>query len=599
MTNSVAIVDSLVTPSDEAAFVANLWDKWEKQRKGWLELKREYFQYVFATDTTHSDVGKEGWQHSTTIPKLCQIRDNLAANYMSGLFPHDNWLTWRAYTADSAKKKKARTIKAYMENKLREANFRTEIGKVINDYIDFGVCYAYADFEANYKKDMFGQEIPQFIGPVATRISPYDINFDLTARSFEEAPKIVRSVKNLGDIAKMAKTSPDQAFWQDVLNRRLEIRRGLGGIKAEDFNKQYAYQIAGFGSLHEYYGSDTIEILEFWGDYYNSETGELKEGQVMTIVDRSFVARAEDIPSWMGTAPIVSCVWRERPDNLLGMAVGDNLIGLQYKLDHLENMKADAIDMSVMPPLASRGVVEEFTWGPNEVIDLGEDGQITELGKNLNGVYSASAEMQMIEDRMELYAGAPREAMGFRTPGEKTLGEYQGLTNAANKIFQEKITNFELNFLEKLLNLMLETATRNLDVTDTISFKDTEKKFEKFEEITKADITARGVLRPVGARHFSKQSQDFQNVMTVFNSALGQMVAPHTSTIELSRFVEDSINLQGYDIFEKNVAIVEQMEQQGEMAAAQEEFEMEQSAPGIDETEMLNQAEQSVIGGLR
>ena len=32
---------------------------------------------------------------------------------------------------------------------------------------------------------------------------------------------------------------------------------------------------------------------------------------------------------------------------------------------------------------------------------------------------TAASEMQLIEDRMELYAGAPREAMGIRTPGEK------------------------------------------------------------------------------------------------------------------------------------------------------------------------------------
>ena len=48
--------------------------------------------FLFATDTSKTSVGGLPWKNSTTLPKLTQIRDNLHANYMSAVFPNDNWL---------------------------------------------------------------------------------------------------------------------------------------------------------------------------------------------------------------------------------------------------------------------------------------------------------------------------------------------------------------------------------------------------------------------------------------------------------------------------------------------------------------------------
>jgi hypothetical protein len=98
------------------------------------------------------------------------------------------------------------------------------------------------------------------------------------------------------------------------------------------------------------------------------------------------------------------------------------------------------------------------------------------------------------------------------------------LATAAGRIFQTKVTSFEMNLLEPLLNDMLESSRRNLNVADVIRVTDGELGIEKFLSITKEDITADGVVRPIGARHFAKQSQDLQNLMQIFNSPIGQMI---------------------------------------------------------------------------
>ncbi|GAF98755.1 unnamed protein product, partial [marine sediment metagenome] len=175
----------------------------------------------------------------------------------------------------------------------------------------------------------------------------------------------------------------------------------------------------------------------------------------------------------------------------------------------------------------------------------------------------------------------PREAMGVRTPGEKTALEVQTLSNAAGRIFQEKTTNFEINLLEPLLNDMLESARRNIDGSDIVRIKNTELGITEFLSITRDDITANGLIRPVGARHFSKQAQDLQNLIGIFNSPIASLIAPHTSATALTNFVNDVTGLSGYNIFSANVAVFEQQETASTAGRVQEEALVQDTAPPV------------------
>lgn len=262
----------------------------------------------------------------------------------------------------------------------------------------------------------------------------------------------------------------------------------------------------------------------------------------------------------------------------------DNLVGMQYRIDHLENAKADAFDLVIQPPLLIQGDVEQFVWGPSAEIHVMEGGNVQPLSANMNAIITATNEISHLEDKMELYAGAPRDAMGIRTPGEKTAFEVNSLMTAAGRIFQEKATNFEVELLEPLLNSMLEIARRNLDGSDIIRVMDNEYNAQQFLTITKDDIVAAGIIRPVGARHFAKQQQDLQNLVGVFNSPLGQMLTPHTSALAISEFVNQVIGLKAYAIFAPNIGIEEQHETQAAINQSQEDLQVEQNVklpPGV------------------
>lgn len=580
MSVKVAELSVLFNQDNEAAWVSNLWDKFNQQRAGKIEEWKELRNYIFATDTSTTTNSSLPWKNTTTIPKLCQIRDNLHSNYVSALFPNDNFVKWEAHSQEAATKKKSQAIEQYIANKARLSNLKTTYSKLLYDYIDYGNAFVTTSYVNEYKELPNGERVTSFMGPKSYRISPLDIVFNPLADSFEDTFKIVRSIKTLGELKKLAMDEPDNAFWGSVMERRQHLRTRLGGYSKEDFDKAVGYQADGFGNMYEYYMGDYVEILEFFGDFHTKD-GVLETNKVLTVVDRSYTARVDDIPSWQGSSPIRHVGWRVRQDNLWAMGPLDNLVGMQYRLDHLENLKADAMDLLVHPPLKIIGEVEEFMYGPSAEIHIDENGDVQELGKNLSGVISANNEIEATEMRMEMYAGAPREAMGVRTAGEKTAFEVSQLATAGSRIFQEKITNLEVNLLEPNLNDHLEVSVRNLDQTDVIRVIDDDIGVQQFLSITKEDITANGKIRPIGARHFAKQAQDLQNLMGVFNSPIGQMVMPHTSAKVMTDVISDIIGLDGYDLFEANVSIKEQQELQSVAQQAQSDLQGEMEATNI------------------
>src|SRR5688572_2428558 len=101
MSKVLNVCGELVVPHVLATRIATKFDEWkgsrQKKEKDWSEVRN----YVFATDTTTTTNKKLPWKNKTTRPKLCQIRDNLHANYMAALFPTEDWFNWEAASAES------------------------------------------------------------------------------------------------------------------------------------------------------------------------------------------------------------------------------------------------------------------------------------------------------------------------------------------------------------------------------------------------------------------------------------------------------------------------------------------------------------------
>jgi len=564
---------SLIAPHALATEIADRWTIWNNSRQQKIEEWKEIRNYIYATDTRTTSNSKLPWTNSTTTPKLTQIADNLHANYFSALFPQKRFFRFEASDQEANTKNKRDVIQAYMENKIRQSDFENAVSKLINDYIQYGNCFATVDFVRDYTEYEDGERAVNYVGPKLVRISPFDICFNPLAASFIDSPKIVRTLLTKGEVKRKIDETVDNAYMNDIFEKMMHNRSYATGNDV-DVHKSEGFLADGFSDIKQYFESDYIEILTFYGDMYDADTNQFMKNRVITIVDRSYVLSNEQNPSWLGKASVFHVGWRDRPDNLYSMGPLDNLVGMQYRIDHLENLKADVFDQIAYPILKIRGDVEDFDFEPAARIYMGEEGDVGYLAPDATAL-NADFQIQNLENKMEMMAGAPREAMGIRSAGEKTAFEVNQLMTAAGRIFQHKTAHFERVFLEPILNAMLEAARRNMDYADTIRVLNEDTGVFFFEEITKEDIKANGKIVPMGARHFAERAQRVQNITQLYQLKLADpAIAVHMSGKEFARILADELGEP--TLFAENVAILEQMQTEKMSIEAQVQLEEEQ-----------------------
>ena len=590
MAGTTIDLDGIIDPHALAVDIASRWSTWNNARSGKVEEWKELRNYLYATDTRTTSNNKLPWSNSTTTPKLTQISDNLHANYFAALFPQKRWMKFEAEDAASDVKIKRDIIQSYMENKLRQSDFINTTSKLINDYIQYGNCFATVDYQRKITEYEDGDRVVNYVGPKLVRISPYDICFNPVAAEFADTPKIIRSVLTLGEVQRMAESGVNKEYMSEIFNKMLVNRSSAQGADV-DSTKSQAFVADGFSNISEYYESNYVEMLTFYGDIYDTETGKFLNNRIITVVDRSYVINNEENPSWLGRDPIFHVGWRDRPDNIYSMGPLDNLVGMQYRIDHLENLKADVFDQIAYPVLKIRGDVEDFDFEPNARIYLGDEGDVGYLVPDSTAL-NADFQIQNLEAKMEMMAGAPREAMGIRSAGEKTAFEVSQLMTAAGRIFQHKTAHFERVFLEPILNAMLEVSRRNMDYEDVAKVLNEDTGLYFFTEITREDLKANGKIVPMGARHFAERAQRVQNLTQMYQLKLSDpTVAAHLSGKEFARLMADELGEPA--LFSENISVTEQMETQKVALDAQVEFEAQQeeaSEQGMEELPPVEEA---------
>ncbi len=573
MTGKVLELENILSPDLLATRLTERYIEWDTLRNQWKVDKEEIRRYVYATDTSSTTNVTNPWKNRTTIPKVCQIRDNLYSNYTATMFPKRKWLVWEADEKDSAQVAKRDSIVNYMSWCIEQPTFKHEIDKIILDYIDFGNCFATVEW-VDHRVQQPGKTQSGYVGPAIRRISPLDMVFNPIAEDFQSSPKFIRSIVSMGelkDLLMRMSNDENQEEYHKLYDYLKNVRYRARTFEGDWSQRDRLYAVDGFSSFRAYLLSDYCEVLTYYGDWYDHLTDEFQKNRVITVVDRHKLIGNKPNPSFFGQPPIFHVPWRKRQDNLWGMGPLDNLIGMQYRVDHLENLGADIWDFAAYPVQKVKGFVEDFVWQPGEKIFTSDEGDVDVIQPEVS-ILQGEQKIGMYLDTMEKMAGAPGEAMGFRSPGEKTKYEVQRLENASARIFQNKINQFEEHIIEPLLNAMLELARRNLTEAITIKVFDDELKVASFETLSVEDITGVGRIKPIAARHFAEQAELVQNLTSLTGSGLWPTVQPHFSGIKLAKILEHVFDLADYEVVLPFVALAEQAEGQNQAQQLQQQM---------------------------
>lgn len=581
--------EQLTRVDDLAAFVGNQYEEWYSAFRPLHEKWDEIEQYLFATstrETSNANVGgfsseegnRNGFSHSTHYPKLCNCRDLLSSQYLDALFSTDDWLRFKGYDQSSSTLEMRKKAQEYVLTKWRLSASDVEVQRLIDDWIDTGNSFAFVDYIQ--ETEPVDEDLKGFgyHGPKLYRINPRDIVFNVLSPSWDRSPKIVRSIKTLSELYRDAEDHPELGYSSEILDLIRQKRITAKPMHAHDINKHKQIQKCGFGTPAQYLKSDYVEILEFYGDMMFGH--EYLKDHVITIVDRQVVLRKQPT-----NVKIRHCAWRRRRDNLMGMSPLENVVGIQYTINHLYNMFADLLDESLIPTVIKIGDIQE-TGIPkfggilnSEYSSDSMEGKVDFIRPDAS-IFQANFGIEMLENKIESYVGAPRELGGIRTPGEKTAYEVEQLQQAAYRLFNNRILAFQKEFLEPLVNDFLIVGRRNLSGLDLIEQRDQDLGIDVFTQITKEDLTVNGKLIPVGARHFIERNKFLREATQFFqNLAQDPEVQQHFSSVKTAEMLERAMDVSNFKVFEPFVRITERQESARMSQAAQAQVIEEAGVP--------------------
>lgn len=576
-----------------AGSIAGIWDTWNSARKTQLELWKEVDEYRFATKA--SDLG---FDHTTHIPLLHEIDEDLGAILYATAFPHDDFLDFKPLGSNLGDIEVRKKVLGYLKHAHSLTDF-TKLGKqTLNDVKVYGNCFAQTIFHKDDESTLQTEKsmlksttssADNYSGFKTYRISPYDIVFNPTASSFKASPKIVRQLMTVGEFSIFCQKHSDlidAELKKNILSRRTGT---YGSGTHSDHYKNAQYTPDGFSNIETYYRSGMVELLWFYGAVYDEKSYDVHLDRTIVVVDRDKVLMDYQAPS-----RIQKGSWKERPDNLWAQGALEPIVGINYMVNHRENAKNDAIDRMINPDelyIGNPEIIHDTETGRREIWapEGGGAQDITPDGSTL-------AFNTEIANHMEIGrrgARLPQQLAGFRTAGEKTAFEVQNLNDGAFRGFIDKVAQYEQDFLEKVITDQLEVAREN--VSSVIEVLDTDEEgINTFLQITPKDLKANGKLVPYGSRRFSRQLQQIAALDKA--TQLQPVIGSHVSSFALAKAFEELSGLNQFNIIGKNVAIDEQLEQQQAAMLAEQQMASMASEPTMQELALQDGEEDIPLG---
>lgn len=572
---SLVAYDDLSEEINVINLITKKWDEWDGYRDPVLSRWKEIESYRYATDISDLPNVASSFTHTTHLPIVASIAQDLTAIMMQVVMPHTDYFTFE----DSGLKPVARDVRLalikYAKNRTSINGFRDVIKKLVDDLVNYGVCFSMSSYVAEDKG---------YSGAKPSRISPYDIVFDPTCSDFDKSPKIIREIISLGELKRRA----DDGEFDEEAVAQLLTTRSTYSPKTYSQEKDAQYTPRGFTTYRSYIESGTVEILWFYGDMFDAKNGERIESKVYAVSDSEFMLLEDDIKTRSGTPNIFRSAWQELPDNLWPMGPLENIIGINYQINHRENAKSEGLDRLIYPDRVHMGDVEE-------IFDE-ETGQVTYITDEGGGVQDIPINSQFLSfdlhiDRLNFAARQaarlPGDLVGFRSQGEKTLGEVSALTEGGMRGFIDKAAEFERTTLERHLKSVIELSYDNFEGVEKIKVVGDDGLVETLE-LNKEDFEAEGSLIPMGARRFARKNQLLSSLTQLSATPLAQIAAQHISGRKAGKMIEQLLEIEEHGLIEDFAQIKEQGEAQQMMNSIEQSNAMQAAMPSSEEM-MLEQ----------
>ena len=577
MSDNAGFVLTVADVNEVAVRIAEMWEKYNTDRRVALKLGEEARRFLFATDIDATSADALPHKNRTHQPKLTEISDTLQSEYFEASLSMPKFFKYNGESNED--KRNAKNIESWVRTKLEQRKFRETVGRqLLNDYVTYGNCFASVDYIVERGDE--GEVTYQ--GPDIRRLSPVDIAFNPRGVTFAKTPKLERSLVHVADLQDLPTAFPNGNFDKAAIKKAVASRSDHFVDDWVEIIKERGIEMDGFGSMDEYYKQDLVELIVYRGDVFDPATGKIQRRRVVYVVDKVHVIRNEPTISPMGYDGVHQAGWRIRSDNLWSQGPLDNLVGMQYRVDHLENLKADVFDIIAHPVIKIKGddVIEPAEgYAPGAVYYLGSEAEVEMLVPDTTAL-NADSQIAQYHALMERFAGVVPEARGVRTPGEKTAFEVDKLDQGATKLFVDKARNFE-TMMESLLRETFELMLINYDGSDYVEIFDDVKGEKELKQLALESVKGRGTFTAVGARHWQRRNRMLSEIQNFMQGPFQDpKVRMHLKGETLARMIERHMDLENDEIIEPFAGVKEDVHAQAIAQAEATQFQEEQASGG-------------------
>lgn len=567
-------------PDEQALKIARAYSEYSRARDKALALSTEVRQYIHAVDVDTTSASNIEHKNRTHQPKITQVRDTLIAKIWNVTLSRPDWFEFKP---ESAKHKTAaKKLNAYIRNKLEQIQFRTTTGrKLVADFIDQG--NAFVETEYRVDQDDFGTV--SYKGAHPRRIAPSDMVFNPTLDSFSESPLIQRRKVHISSLYNLADSKIEgMEFNKEALKTSMMIRKMEDLTEFQDRLRDLNINYDGYGSVRDYFASDYVDLLIYRGDIFDPIADKYDTNRLVYVIDKMFILATMPNPFPLGRHGVAHAGARIRSDNLWYQSPLDNLVGIQYRIDKLENSKADMVDLIVLPPLKIKGDgVQKPAEGyrPGAEYYMGVDEDVSFLTPDVTAL-QMDTQIALYHRMMEDFAGVPPESRGFRSPGEKTMFEVDMLAQAGAETFVYYATNFE-NLLTQMLEDVKILEIKNMTSSETVEIFDEDVGAIRSVKFDKKDLMIPGKFIAIGSTHWDmkrKKNLELQNFAQTYMTI--PQIAQHISGAEMAKEANDLMEFSSSKVVSEYAGLKEQIQGQAIATAEQAKAQQTLSETGVE-----------------
>lgn len=546
----------------------------EEVEESWLECWAKYLN----TPNTDSalkastlkrvgDVETE-WRHRLTGAKAYEAVETIVGYLMAATFPNRDWFgvdPVGPHTDDNLQL--ARLIKRHVTNKLDESGFKSQWAIFLRQLVITGTSVIALPWRTDttyghehVKIDVYDDDDDVLAGgntqygvneyvyntydaPNIEVIDVLDCYIDPTVTDPNQGAFIRKLRKTKHELLAAAKSGDYDVDPKDIIDYKCDDLYDTSSSRRNTLRTYEGLQ------THEWNPSEMVELIEYWGDLYDEETGDCQYNMVVTLMGET-VLSCEPSPYWCNK-PFIIGTYSMTGHSPYGFGGIQPVLGLLHQLDIVTNQRLDNLELAInnMWTLKSDGVLQpdEVYTEPGRVFQVSDHGDLQPLASQAQAWTVTYQEAGLLEQTVDKsfgtgnYISSNQQRNGERVTATEVAAVRDAGGNRLSTVHKHIEETALIPFLAKLFAMVHQFTVEPVVVRVAGDGADE----YGYWELEPTDFNMPVKLRPVGSDNVIERKAYVQARLEFVQAVSG--LPDVAARLNMDMFLTDLLNHWGFD----------------------------------------------------